>query len=235
MSSKNAFVWKVEAEAVIFIKFFFARGVRDMLFFRKSRARRAAEGSLLLIKNGFLAPALLAQGDILKGLLVTGSFLITRAVEQCLDTYAYLETFCMPPLSGKDIEAKRNFIAAAGRLIGRLHRTGIVHGDLRPGNILIRRSEDDLEFYFIDNERNRYFRRGVPARLREKNLVQINMILTPAITFTDRMRFFRAYLEENPEIGPHAGKWIRNVFARTKKRLQKRTSGIWGKKANQLF
>ncbi len=123
---------------------------------------------------------------------------------------------------------KRTFIQTIGQLIGRLHKQGIFHGDMRPGNILVKRSPKELLSYFIDNERNRYFPKGIPQRLREKNLIQINMTVLPAITFPDRLRFFKAYLNENPELKPYAKDLTRKIFLRTRERLQKRIPGIWG-------
>ncbi len=103
-----------------------------------------------------------------------------------------------------------------------MHKADIFHGDLRPGNILIEVLDDDFHFYFIDNERTRYFHDEIPSRLREKNLVQINTILMSQITFTDRLIFFKAYLDENPELKPVARKLIRKIFRKTKKKFRRK-------------
>lgn len=233
-SSHNARVWNTCGEGTsIFIKFFNYRGVRDKLFFRKSRARRAMEGDMILLQKGFLTPTLIAQGDLIKGFRVLENFLITQWIEGSFNTYAYLKTFFKLPLFGDSLQKKRNFIKVAGHLIGRMHKNNIFHGDLRPGNILIKVSGNDHLFYFIDNERTKYFPQGIPSRLREKNLVQINMILMPHITFSDRMRFFKTYLIENPELESIAKHLIRRICVKTKKRLSKKISGIWEKENAQ--
>jgi len=233
-SSHNARVWNIYGEGTsIFIKFFNYRGIRDKLFFRKSRARRAMEGDMILLQKGFLTPTLIAQGDLIKGFRVLENFLITQQIEESFDTYTYLKTFFKLPLFGEALQKKRNFIKAAGKLIGRMHKNGIFHGDLRLGNILVRVSDNDYLFYFIDNERTKYFPKGIPFRLREKNLVQINMILMPQITFSDRMRFFKAYLIENPELESIAKHLIRRICLKTKKRLSKKITGILGKEDAQ--
>lgn len=233
-SSHNARVWNIYREGTsIFIKFFSYRGVKDKLFFRKSRARRAMEGDKILLQKGFLVPTLIAQGDLIKGLKVLESFLITQRIEGSFNIYAYLKTFFNLPLFGESLRKKHNFIKAGGQLIGRMHKNGIFHGDLRPGNILIKVSDDEYFFYFIDNERTKYFPKGIPSRLREKNLIQINMILMPHITLSDRMRFFKAYLIENPELESIAKRLIRRISLKTKKRLTKKISGIREKKDAQ--
>ena len=233
-SSENTKCWNVPVEdSSLLIKFFNFGDIFDRLFFlRKSRSLRAWEGSMLLLERGFSTPTLIAQGDITERFLLRKTFFITNALKGSLSVYEYLDTF-FKERSAKVIQQKRGFIIKMGRLIGRLHKAGIFHGDLRPGNILIVNSDNDSIFYFIDNERNRFFSKGIPQRLREKNLVQINMILKPQITFSDRMRFFKAYLIENPELEPVAKRLIRRIFLKTKKRLTKKISGVWGKENGQ--
>ena len=226
-SSLNARVWNACGEGTsIFMKFFNYRGVRDKFVFRKSRARRAMEGGMILLQKGFLVPTLIAQGDLIKGFRVLENFLITQWIEGSFNTYTYLKTFFKLPLFGEALQKKRNFIKAAGQLIGSMHKNGIFHGDLRPGNILIKVSDNDHLFYFIDNERTKYFPKGIPFRLREKNLVQINMILMTQITLSDRMRFFKAYLIENPGLESIEKRLIRRISLKTEKRLTKKISGI---------
>jgi len=226
-SSNNSKAWKaVLPNEQIFIKFFNVRGIRDRLFFRKSRACRAMEGNRILSEKGFRSPDVIAAGDFGKKFSLGGSFLITEWIEGSLDMYKYIKAFLKPADSGSLLE-KKNFMKTVGHLIGKMHKAGIFHGDLRPGNILIRDEGNDLFFYFIDNERTRYFHKGIPSRLREKNLAQINTMVTPQITFTDRMIFFKAYLDENPELKPIAEELARNIFKKTKKKLQRKHPFIW--------
>jgi len=51
----------------------------------------------------------------------------------------------------------------------------------------------------------------------------------PQITSADRLRFFMAYLSENPKLYPAAKDLIRKVHLKTKKRLSKKIPGIWEK------
>lgn len=229
-SSQNSKCWKVYMEdSSLFIKIFSFRSLFDRLpFFKKSRSNRAWQGGMLLLKNGFSTPDLIAQGDILKRFWIEKTFLITQALNRSLNIYDYINILCTGR-SFETIQRKREFIITLGRLIGRLHKAGIFHGDLRPGNILINRLDNRIFSHFIDNERNKYFSKGIPEQLREKNLVQINMIVTPLITFTDRLRFFKAYLNENPELKPYEKDLTRKIFLKTRERLQKLIPEIWGK------
>jgi hypothetical protein len=228
-SSANSKVWKTDASSQLFLKLFAARGIRDKLFFRKSRARRAAEGGFLLLQKGFHTPVLIAQGELLRSHCRAESFLLTKGIKESFNIYSYVEHFFGRNTSAEAVQKKRDFIRAFGNEIGRLHREGIFHGDLRPGNILVTQSDKGPVFYFIDNERNRYFPGGLPEYYRLKNLVQINMIISSKITFMDRLRFFKIYLTQNPELTPVASDLVRRVHLKTKKRLSEKVPGIWEK------
>jgi tRNA A-37 threonylcarbamoyl transferase component Bud32 len=220
-ASRNARALKLAIEgSPVFVKFFASRGIRDRWILRKSRSSRAVKGGVMLSSKGFNTPALIAQGDLIKRCMILDNFLITQWIEG-YNIYTYIESVFKPSLTGKSLKEKHDFIRNIGQLIGRLHRTGIVHGDLRPGNILIQHSGGGPIYYFIDNERNIFFNNGIPDRLRLKNLVQMNMLLMPHINHSDRLRFFRAYLLENPELVPHERKWIRLISLKTRKRMSK--------------
>ena len=224
----NTRVWKAEQGGKsVYIKFFDSRGVRDRLRLRKSRAYRSVEGSAILLDGGFLVPDLVAQGEVLKGIVIYESFLVTGEVGDNDNIYDYIGKFFLPELRGSELQKKRADIRRMGQLIGSMHHKGIFHGDLRPGNVLIQRDEGKFTCFFIDNERNRRFPGGIPSRLREKNLVQMNMITMPGISFIDRLRFFHAYVAENPELAPGADDLLKRVFLTTKKRLEKKHPGIW--------
>ncbi len=120
----------------------------------------------------------------------------------------------------ESLVAKRGLIRAFAETVGRMHARGICHGDLRLGNVLAVADRDRWRFYFIDNERTRKFR-SLPARLRLKNLVQVNMFLD-GISNTDRLRFFARYLESNPELHAGCRKWAARITARTNRRLRTR-------------
>lgn len=227
-SSRNTQVWRADQDGkTVYIKFFGSRGVRDRLRLRKSRAYRSVEGSMILLEGGFLVPDVVAQGEVLKGIVIYKSFLVTRAVDDSDNIYDYIGRFFVPGLRGAELHRKRADIRKMGQLIGSMHKKGIFHGDLRAGNVLIQRDGGEIACYFLDNERNSRFPGGIPLRLREKNLVQINMITMQGISFTDRLRFFHAYLAENPELATGAGDLLKRVFLATKKRLEKKHPGIW--------
>jgi serine/threonine protein kinase len=227
-SSAYARAWKappggppgaVASPGALFIKLFLSRGLKDsLLFFRGSRSLRAMAGNEVLRRHGFHAPATIAQGDIRKGVRTISSFLITEWVEG-VGVYPFLRTHPWPAPHAPALRARRDFIRAFGSLVGRLHQSGIFHGDLRGGNVLITQGNDAPRFILIDNERTRHFPGGIPMRLRLKNLVQTRVIVMPELTTTDRMRFLRAYLDHNPQLEPNVRKLLDQVHRLTQHKL----------------
>jgi tRNA A-37 threonylcarbamoyl transferase component Bud32 len=169
-----------------------------------------------------LTPVAVVEG-VEKTLFFKGrDFLITQAVPG-ERTYQYFAVHFRTPLSYETVADKRALIDAAGREIGRLHRAGIFHGDLRVGNIIIDGRSSTARFFFIDNERTQFYRE-IPEKKRLKNLVQLNMVLLPQITRTDRLRFLRGYLSVNPELVSRRKETVRKVRVLTEKRVREKFS-----------
>ncbi len=197
---------------VYFFKRFLVRNRRDGIkhFIRRSRARRALDASAGLLARGFSAPAhvciieLVRCGFVCQSALVSEDLSHTRPVLDALrdDTFT-------------DAARRRLVVRTAGE-IARLHRAGIYHGDLRMGNIFYTQTSDKFNFCFIDNERTRIYGR-LPLGRRICNLVQVNMTRW-SVTTTDRLRFWRAYLQHSDLSGEQA----RRVFDRTMKKTTKR-------------
>ena len=205
----------------IYLKEYLDRSPLDWLkrFLRRGRAVRAFDASLMLAEAGFLTPTIVAAGQVRRGLLGRRSFLATEAVEGTRPIHEYL-------IAGRrengtcSLHDRRKLLRAIGQIVGQMHRMGIVHGDLRPGNILVRKSADRWEFFFIDNERT--CKRGIlSAHLRIKNLVQINM-LPRGLSRTDRMRFFQSYMLANPSVCAAYKRWARRIMAITYRRFRRK-------------
>lgn len=188
-------------------------GMKGLL--RGSRCERARTQSQLLIEHGFRSPSILCWGHYRKQ-----EFMITEGIAG-LGFAKYIYTHWQRPLSKADLRLKRRIIDALAREIGRLHKTGIAHGDLRLDNILFEISDGKPVFYLIDNERNRKYRK-IPRRLVKKNLVQVNMVLPGVVTNTDRLRFFQTY---NKVYGRFTTNGQRTIGRRVSKKTLQRLRG----------
>ena len=202
----------------VFYKEYLCRSIWDFIkhIFRPSRAGRAFRAGLMVQQNGFNVPEVVAFGE--EGNVFVGrrNFLLTMEVQDTKQLSVCLSDYNRD-LATEDLKDKRQLIRAFGQTIGRMHAAGIFHGDLRLGNILVRRNSSGWNFYFLDNERTQNFTQ-LPDRLRLKNLVQVNMFRKGINNF-DRLRFLKAYLAENPAIVPLQKYWAKKIINKTNKRL----------------
>lgn len=223
-ASKSADVYKFLCDSGNFyFKQYHCRSLWDFIkhTVRLSRAERSMQAAAMLKSNGFAVPEIVAMGCRRKWIFRLENFLLTREVENALSLYIFFERHYRH--SNSCSAEKRKFIRSLGRLVGRLHAKNISHGDLRLGNVLVRKNAEMWDFFFLDNERTVQHTR-LPDRLRLKNLVQCNMYLSPALTNTDRLRFFSAYLAENPTLVPAAKIWLNKIKQKTARRLADRQS-----------
>lgn len=188
-------------------------GIKNI--FRGSRNRRARLNREILIRKGFHSPTIYCWGRK-RG----RTFFFTEGVD-ALGLGIFIRNNWKLPLSGEKRYFKRIIIEKLGQEIGRLHKAGIYHADLRLNNILIQHNKNKIKFYLIDNE-SIYCFKQIPRQLIEKNLVQVNMIFPLYITRQDRLRFFNSYNEVYNRFSIAEQRvLIKRVQSRTIKRLLK--------------
>ena len=173
-----------------YFKAFLPRGLLEPIkaLWRGSRAQRFCIQTKVLELHGFLAPNVIV-GEI------KGS--VPWVIMESAPGVAwgdYVCSFLTDPKARARLFWKRKLIHALGVEVGRLHKLGIVHGDINPFNVLIDASDERLRFHFIDNERSRrpLF---LLERERIRNLVQINFFRSPHMRRTDLLRFWGAYCD----------------------------------------
>jgi tRNA A-37 threonylcarbamoyl transferase component Bud32 len=111
---------------------------------------------------------------------------------------------------------KRPFIQEFAGCIGRLHREGIFHSDLKTCNILTRERVGGWDFSFIDLDAV-HLGTEVNAKRALKNLVQINCSIPGFMGYGDRVRFLERYLEVHP-IPMEKRDVVDSVFEESRKR-----------------
>jgi hypothetical protein len=102
---------------------------------------------------------------------------------------------------------RRQLLRELGIFIGRVHATGFIHGDLRPGNVLAALQHGRFRFTLIDNERN-VRKNPPPGRMLLHNLMQLNMLRTADLSRADRMRFFSSWRRQMRDLSPIEAKII---------------------------
>jgi hypothetical protein len=177
-------------------------------WFRRARPSRTERITAALRAAGFFVPPILLYGVHRES---------RREVIVTLRAEGDGPILALRGLKGS-IAAKRAVLSALGAEVGRLHRTGFIHGDLTPFNIRIVIDEPP-RFAFIDNERTRRNLIIARGRRRLRNLVQLGRFALPGITRTDRMRVFRAY--ESALHGRHSRFLERKAVAMLRRRAER--------------
>ncbi|MDH3993352.1 MAG: lipopolysaccharide kinase InaA family protein [Gammaproteobacteria bacterium] len=172
----------------LYYKEFLPRSPAESLkaLLRGSRATRARNNSDALLRAGIDAPANIAWGKLGGG----REYLFSATVPG--DGISQWLRDTLSQRRGQALVMRRRLLSELGTFIGRLHATGFIHGDLRPGNVLVSLQGEHFHFALIDNERTM---RVTPPTGRQllRNLMQLNMLMPSDLSTTDRMRFFRAW------------------------------------------
>ena len=223
--SKYAEVFKADVSSesgncVLFVKRHLYRSFTDKLkhLFRASRSKRSLAAAAMLSKNGFNSPKIVAVAEKRSGLFCVENILVTEELTGAKCIYDWEKDFSDTYVCPADL--KRRFARELGRTIGKLHAKNISHGDLRCGNIFASKDGEGWRFYFLDNERTRQYA-NLPMKLRVKNLVQVNMLAKEPFGLTDRIRFFKEYMRENPGLQGDEVQLLREVTTISRRRMKK--------------
>jgi hypothetical protein len=168
---------------------------------RGSRAIRAQRNAEALLLVGIDAPR-----NVLFGKLPGGrEYLYTEEAPGQGINYWLLVT--LRDSKGEQRLLRRQLLRELGIFIGRVHATGFIHGDLRPGNVLAALQQGRFRFTLIDNERN-VKKNPPPGRMLLRNLMQLNMLPVADLSRADRMRFFSAWRRQMRDLSPIEAKII---------------------------
>ncbi|MFH2043715.1 MAG: lipopolysaccharide kinase InaA family protein [Pseudomonadota bacterium] len=214
-SSKNSVVAEKTGDEKVFYKEFLQRNNFEGIkaFLNGSRSKRARKQSDILVSAGLPTPRILCWGKSNRSV-----FIITQGFDG-IGFYLYLLNYFSPPLSPEKVKEKRLLLKAAGSLIGKLHQAGIVHGDLRQNNLLVKKENNNFRFSLIDNERNRKWR-YIPHSQIVKNLIQFSIASHDLLSRTDLRRLFIAYKSNYPDFSvKEEKKLLQTVYDRKTLRI----------------
>lgn len=145
-----------------FRRIYLANRIRYSYFF-PSKAKRAYEYAMMLIKNGFNTPAPIGYIEVWRLGLISDSYFICEFTD-----FQPLSTLADAPL-----ESNRELITEFAAFTSQLHQRQLYHVDYSLGNILFKRINGRYEFSLIDNNRMIFgpvtFNKGI------KNLVRLGL------------------------------------------------------------
>ncbi len=213
-SSTDAVVATTTAAPFVFYKEFLPRNPFEKIksLVRGSRCQRARQQNEILRAAGLGSPAVLCWGRGRKN-----DFLVTAGFSG-IGFFQFLQSNFVGELDHDQILRKRQLLKEAGTLIGRLHKKGVSHGDLRQDNLLVRERQEGFDFCFIDNESNRTWQQ-VPVAKIIINLTQFSICSGNVLSRSDLLRLFKAYSQVFSRFKDQER---RPLFATVMKRSQQR-------------
>ena len=184
---------------------------------RASRARNFWMQTRRLEEMGFPGPRLIAFAEKRTGPFVRESLLLCDEVENAVPLSSYVQNILARRNSRRELWG---FARQLGSFIGRMHRAGVAHGDLRLNNILVQSVGGEPRFVLLDHDRTDV-KQPIPNRLRLKNIQQINLIFERGLNLTDRLRFFDSYHQAlgRPPLNREAH--LRELIAACERRLHR--------------
>jgi len=117
-------------------------------FFRKSKARRAFENGLEVLKRGFDTPKPVAYIENFKLGLLKSSYFISFQSPYSRRLVEFADN------SG--IEGREDIPAALGVYAAKLHEADFLHLDFSSGNVLFKKDEMGVHFSLVDLNRMRF-------------------------------------------------------------------------------
>jgi len=181
---------------------------------RCSRAERTLRGNALAAKHGLGVPAVVCLMEVREYGLTKASVLITEEVANATT----LRDLLTKEGDGVPSAERSTLITQLGEEVARWHAAGVVHGDMRHGNILCRHDGDHWAFVFVDNERTRS---TMSRHERARNLVQLNMISPDVVPLRDRVLLWRSYCRTAPGSRDEKRQLRAEILAWTKRRWRK--------------
>jgi tRNA A-37 threonylcarbamoyl transferase component Bud32 len=123
-----------------------------------------------------------------------GAYLVTRTLPGVVPLEAVIEGLPERPAT-EQAQLRIALARALGRFLARLHKAGVAHEDLHPGNLLVALDNAEPCLYLIDLLAARVGK-PLPWPARRDNLVILNRWFALRSARADRLRCWRAYERE---------------------------------------
>lgn len=158
-----------------------------------SPARRAwlAAHGLLALK--FNTPQPIALCESKKNGILEKSIIVMKDASGNLPSNQYVMQKFSKMHDESHCRTKRRFVLKLADSFRQLHNEGVYHADMKANNILVQELQGTWNFYYLDLDRV-YFNRTVTRDERIRNLSQINASMPNCMTYTDRLRFYKTYV-----------------------------------------
>jgi hypothetical protein len=184
------------AAKTVFVKRYNAFSWRYRLgsLFQLSGAAKSLKGAAILAEAGIRTAAAVAAVESRTCGMLNNSFYLSDEIEdgQTADVYWREGLSNFPGKVG--ILRRRRFLTQLGKLFFLLHSKRVYHNDLKDANIIVSRTDQQDEgFYLLDLEGVRIVW-PLTMRRRIKNFVQLNRTLGGYLSTTQKLHLLKSYL-----------------------------------------
>lgn len=160
---------------------------------RPSKARSEYQLTLAVAERNVATLEPLAFGEC--GSTIQASYLITRTVPHVHSLDQFMEqTLLQLPLA-RQTQTRQVLAEELGIFVARMHHAGITHKDLHPGNLLVRLDEFDCPRLYLIDLHALHIGGALSWSASRDNLVLFNRWFILRAERSDRMRFFKSYVQ----------------------------------------
>lgn len=124
--------------------------------------------------------------------LLTGCGVIMEAVGQAAGLDRYVSEHFSPPLDSRMLSMKKRLNSQMVALLANLHCKGILHKDLKAGNIMVQEGLDGPRLLLLDLDAMR-FKRSISRRDMILNLAQLDASMPTCVGRWERLKFLVSY------------------------------------------
>jgi tRNA A-37 threonylcarbamoyl transferase component Bud32 len=189
---------RVDGGRELFLKRYNRKGVFHTIknIFRPSRASKVWNTYYGLELRGLNAPMPVAYMEERKLRVLRRSYVVCEFISGYVKLHEFIENRWRD-MAGAE---KKELISAFGREIGRMHRFGWFHGDLKWSNILVKEKEengdDKRNFYFLDIDGSK-LKKSLSHYEIMKDIVRFAREMERYGIYREEMRgFLSSYLRE---------------------------------------
>ncbi|MCA9113965.1 MAG: hypothetical protein KDA79_02690 [Planctomycetaceae bacterium] len=125
--------------------------------------------------------------------LATDSYLLTRSIAGTETLHDFILQDCGGLSRKARIRVRHRIAAELGRMIGRMHRAGLIHHDLHAGNILLQIDPGQFVRLWLIDLHAVVPKRHIPERQLHWNLSLLSHFFHNRATPAERARFFSGY------------------------------------------
>lgn len=169
---------------------------------RPSRALGAWKLGQALLQRGIATARPLAVCEPRRFSFRSTSYLVTEWIAGAENMHLYLWRIAERDPRERSRRA-RQCAASLGRLVGRMHAWHVAHRDLKGCNLVAVERAATVDTYLIDLDGMRIARRlRQGKKIRNLARIAVSAAAHPWLSRTDRLRFLRAYLGEQPATAP---------------------------------